>query len=111
MMLECPRCNRTLIAHNGEPDAECNCHLYCQDGEKPQDCSVTWPYEWSGSYKWPTGLEVGADDYSDHQHRAMGYCATHENYYYKDKVVIDLDWEQYFSRRAPKHLRMSLGQY
>jgi hypothetical protein len=73
---------------------------------------VTWPYNHTKlSYGWPTGLEVKADNYGDHKERATGYCATHENWYYKDKIIIELDWEAYFKSRPPKHLTMSMGTY
>ncbi len=111
MIVKCPRCGRLLTALNGEPDIECNCHLYCDDGDKPSDCTVTWPYEWNGQLGGFTGLHTGAVDESDRKHEAMGYCSTHSKYYYKDKVVIDLDWEKYFSHRAPRELRMSNGEY
>lgn len=111
MMFKCPRCGRVLIAYNGDPDVECNCHLYCEEGDKPSDCTVTWPYEWTGQLGFPTGLDTGSVAEDANKYRAMGYCSTHNRYYYKDKVVIDLDWEAYFSKRAPKDLTMSMGEY
>jgi len=111
MMLECPRCRRVLTAFNGEPDAECNCHLYCTQGDSPKDCSVTWPYEWSGELKYPLGLQTNPPNRGAEKYRAMGYCSTHDEYYYKDKIVVELDWGAYFSKRAPKRLRASLGSF
>lgn len=111
MKVVCPRCKRVMIIPLGNPDIECNCHLYCQEGELPSDCSVTWPYEQTVNWNWPRGLKTGRSDYGDSQYRAMGYCSTHENYYYKDKVIVDANWQEWNSRRAPKKLRMGQGEY
>lgn len=111
MMVSCPRCRKTLIAFNGTPDIECDCHLYCDEGSQLGDCVVTWPYEWSGQLGGFQGLAIGSDTADAAQHRALGYCSTHDRYYYKDKVLIDLDWEAYFRSRPSRKLRMSLGEY
>lgn len=109
--VKCPRCGRIWIVPQGQPDAECTCHLYCDYGFEIGDCVVTWPVNWSGQLGWPTGLAVEALDNSDHMYRAMGYCTTHSRYYYKDKVTVEVDWDAWLSNRAPKELRSSLGTY
>ena len=110
MKVVCPRCGNILTAVQGSPDVECNCHLYCEDGTKPSDCSMT-AQEWSGDHGWPTGLHVGADNNSDDIKNVAYYCSTHSKYSFKSKVVIPLDWDSWFSKRAPKKLRMSHGNY
>jgi len=92
------------------PDVVCNCHLFCTQGDKPGDCSVT-RYTQGVKFAWPTGLHTDADDESDDPLHITYYCSTHDEYYYKTPVLIDLDWEKWFSRRAPKKLRMSHGKY
>jgi len=110
MKVECPECGRILTAVQGTPDVECNCHLYCEDGDKPSDCSVT-KVSFEGEFGWPEGLHVGADNNSDDVMHLTYYCSTHSKYSFKQKVVIPLDWDRWFSKRAPRKLRMSHGAY
>jgi hypothetical protein len=117
MKVECPQCHKIWILPQGTPDLECDCHLICEDGDKQSDCSptggtaVTYPYNWSGSYGFPEGLNAKHSDNADQRYRATGYCTTHDNYIYTQKIVIPLDWNQWYGRRAPTRLRMSHGEY
>lgn len=110
MKVECPRCGRIWNVPLGQPDIVCNCHLFCSQGSKPSDCSVT-KRSFSGQLGWPTGLHVDASDESDDPLHITYYCSTHDEYIYKTPVLIECDWERWFSRRAPKKLRMSHGEY
>jgi len=110
MKVVCPRCKRIWIAHEGEIEVDCNCHLYCTQGNKPSDCSVT-TVSFSGQLGWPTGLHVNADDYSDDVLHILRYCSTHAEYLHKVPIAVECDWEKWHSRRAPKKLRMSHGKY
>jgi len=108
--VECPECKKIWIARQGTDAVNCDCHLYCTQGDKPQDCSVTLQ-EFSGQLGWPTGLHVDAEDEGDDVMHRTYYCSTHDEYYYKVPVLIDCDWDKWFSRRAPEKLRMSHGEY
>jgi len=110
MKVECPRCGRIINVPQGMPDVTCNCHLYCSQGSEPSDCSVT-KQNFNGQLGWPTGLHTDSPDMSDDVMHITYYCATHDEYYYKQAVLIPCDWEDWFSRRAPKRLRMSHGEY
>ena len=110
MRVECPRCKRVWVLPQGSPGQYCNCHLYCADGDKPGDCTLV-NARYSGQLGWPVGLhshsETGGDDV---MHRVT-YCTVHNKYNYKTAVWIEADWQKWFSRRAPSHLRMSKGNY
>lgn len=46
LIVKCPRCGRTLTVPPYAPDVECDCHLYCEEGSKPQDCvTEVYPFE------------------------------------------------------------------
>ncbi len=109
--MACPRCGKEWIVPQGNPDIECWCHLYCEYGEKPSDCNVTYPLNWSGEFNWPRGLKTNATDNSDFKHRATGYCSTHSKYIYNDMVIIDCDWKEWYSHRADKKYTMSNGEF
>jgi len=110
MKVECPECGRVWTVKQGTPDITCNCHLYCKQGDKPADCSVA-AWKFTGQLGWPTGLHVDHDDDRDDVMHVTYYCSTHEEYYDKVPITIPCDWEKWFSRRAPKELRMSHGEY
>ena len=38
--VDCPRCHRTLTAHEGISEVDCVCHTWCQYGEKASDCDL-----------------------------------------------------------------------
>jgi len=110
MKVVCPRCKRIWIAHDGDSEIDCNCHLYCSQGTKPSDC-VTTPVSFSGQFGWPTGLHVNADDYSDDVLHLLRYCSTHSEYIKKVPITVPCDWTRDLNRRAPNKLRMSHGKY
>jgi len=95
----------------------CDCHLYCDDGDKPSDCTIisikdyavthTLPHE----VGWPFGLHNDPDDESDDIMHVTGYCTIHDKYIYKNPILIPCDWDYWFSHRAPKELRDSHGEY
>jgi len=110
MRVECPRCGRIWTANQGEPEIDCNCHLFCSQGDEPSDCSVT-KQSANVQFGWPAGMDTGADDDRDKVLDVTYYCSTHDEYYTKVPISIECDWEKWFSRRAPKRLRMSHGEY
>lgn len=110
MKVECPECGRIWIVQQGTPDIVCNCHLYCKQGTKPSDCSVT-PWKFTGQLGAFRGLHVGSDDDMDDVMHVTYYCSIHNEYYDKVPILIECDWERWRIRRAPKRLRMSHGEY
>ena len=110
MKVECPRCGRIWTLRQGTPGVECTCHLFCEDGSEPSDCNMT-PVSFTGEFKWPLGLHTDAPDNSDDIMHLTYYCSTHGKYSKKVPIFIEADWDRWFSRRAPKKLRMSHGQY
>ena len=111
MKVECPRCKKTwTVSQLGIDSVDCTCHLFCQDGTKPGDCSVT-RVNFSGEVGWPKGLHNDSEDESDDIMNITYYCSTHDEYYYKTPILIECDWTRWFSKRAPKKLRMSQGNY
>jgi len=104
-IVECPRCKRTWIIQQGTPDITCNCHKFCSQGTKPSDCSIT-PYTTNLQYAYPAGLHVDAQYEGDDVAHITGYCSTHKEYIYKTPVLIEANWDEWFSRRAPRKFRL-----
>lgn len=101
----CPRCGREWIVHEGTSEMDCNCHMYCEDGSKPSDCTLiaqTLNHEAS----WPYGTHVSAGDYSDDPTHIQYYCTVHERYGYKVPITIPIDWDSWRSNRAHKKYRL-----
>lgn len=110
MMIECPRCGKQWFIPLGQPDIDCNCHLFCPDGDEPADCSVT-PVSYSGKLGWPVGLDNNPEDEGHDVLARTYYCSTHNKYYYKTPIILEANWETWFSERAPKKFRMGRGEY
>lgn len=111
MKVECPRCHKVWQVHEGQTEVDCNCHLYCEDGDKPADCSVA-TQSFDGQLGWPrhlrTGLSLQAT--GDNELDQVRYCSTHDKYIYKVPITIPCDWRQWYSRRAKPRYRMSIGK-
>jgi hypothetical protein len=101
LRVKCPRCGKYWTARQGTDSIECTCHLYCNEGTKPSDCTVTW-INHTGQYAWPVGVHGGGrkDDY-DNQTNVNYYCSVHGNYYIKAPVLIEVDWSQAGRRAKP----------
>ena len=109
--VECPRCGQVLQAREGEPEVDCNCHLYCEDGDKPADCTVTLE-SFSGQLGWPRNLRTGVtlqEGGEDEMHRVR-YCSEHSKYIYKVPITVPCEWGKWYSQRAKPKLRMSHGK-
>ena len=104
-IVECPRCKRTWTIQQGTPDITCNCHLYCSDGDKPSDCSTTLVTD-NVQLGWPRGLHVDAENEGDDVMHRVRYCSTHSKYIYKTPVLIPANWDEWFSKRAPRKFRL-----
>jgi hypothetical protein len=110
MRVPCPRCGRIWNFHSGDAGVVCNCHLYCEDGTKPSDCTVT-KVAFNGQLGWPQGLHVGSASSNEPVMDLTYYCSTHGKYTQKEPVWIEADWNKWLNARAPKRLRMSHGKY
>ena len=110
MTIECPRCKKEWHIPLGHQEIDCNCHLFCPDGDEPSDCTVT-TVSYSGSLGWPVGLHNDPVDEGEDVLNRTYYCSTHSKYYYKTPIILDADWQRWFSRRAPKKFRMGRGEY
>jgi len=103
LRVKCPRCGRYLTARKGDTAVECNCHLYCPQGTKPSDCTLTAV---SGDYRynWPKGVHFGREDEYDNEHAVSSYCSVHDFYFSKAEVVVPVDWSK-VTKRAGKSER------
>lgn len=114
MKVKCPRCKKILTAHTGVEAVDCNCHTYCDEGDKPSDCTLiaasAAPYAaWNGTYKWPSGMHLTGDVGDDVMSR-LKWCTTHERWVDKVPLLIPCDWKQWFSRRASREMRWHKGE-
>jgi len=101
--VKCPKCGKIWTVSQGTPDIICNCHLYCEDGSRPEDCTLT-PATVTGNLTPFLGLHLGHSDSDDVLHRRY-YCSVHDKYSYKQPVLIEVDSEAWFSKRAPSNMR------
>lgn len=102
----CPRCGKRHLIPWAHPGVKCNCHLFCSSGDKPSDCSVTYPYNYSGQLKWPVGAHLKREDEGDDVLHRTGYCNTHKKFIYKEPIYVEVDWKRFKKERLPKKLRM-----
>lgn len=103
--VECPRCHKVWIVSQGESEIDCNCHTYCEDGDKPSDCTLT-ASSLDHEVSWPYGMETGSSAYTDDPTHIQYYCSTHSRYGYKVPISIPVDWNTLLSRRLKKKWRM-----
>ncbi len=105
LRVKCPRCGKVHTARVGDSEVECDCHLYCDYGEKPQDCTMT-AVDFEGVLNWPRGIHTNDDSVVDpdrpkHQHY---YCTVHGRYSEKTGILIPVGWIK-ADRRANSSLR------
>ena len=103
--VKCPRCGKIWIIPWGDSGIECTCHLYCSSGSEPSDCTVTYPYNYSGSLGYPVGAHLNSADEGDDVLHRGGYCSTHNKYTNKEPVWLEVDWYKWENERAPKEMR------
>lgn len=101
MLVECPRCGKQWSATEGESEIDCNCHTYCEDGQKPSDCSLT-PYVLNHEVGAPYGAHVGSSRNDDDPMHIQYWCSVHNRYGYKGPILIPVVWD---GKRAPKKFR------
>ena len=97
--IQCKRCGKWWTVQPSNPERVCDCHLYCSQGTKPTDCSVT-VYNFTGEYAFPLGLEHGNASKREKRYNAYGYCSVHDEWTYKYPVIVEVP-EDYFERRLP----------
>jgi hypothetical protein len=104
MKVECPRCHKILTARRGDESVECNCHRYCSEGSKPQDCTLI-AVGWTGRTAWPRGMPVNPDPELEPDHYSHNYyCTLHGKYSDKRAILVEVDWSKQ-DRRATSKLR------
>ena len=103
MKVECPRCGKIWIVNQGTPEVDCDCHTYCEDGDKEGDCALT-AATFPTNLSYPTGLHLGNPDNDDEFNR-IKWCSTHNRYSYKVPITIECDWDSWFRSRAPEKFR------
>ncbi len=103
-VLECPRCHKLITVPQGNPDAECWCHLFCSEGDRPQDCSVAI-VNYTGDLGWPVGSHQNSENEGDDILHRVRYCSTHDNYIYKTQIIIPVNWKKWYRSRAPARIR------
>ena len=103
--VECPQCHRVWIAMRTDSDVDCNCHLFCSSGTKPQDC-VTTLVSLDHEVSWPYGHKAKSVAEGDPEISRQRYCSTHSKYIHKIPIVIPVNWPVFLSKRAPKKFRM-----
>lgn len=114
MKVKCPRCRQVQTCFQGEPDTTCNCHLYCEDGSKPSDCTLVDHTAasidaWNGKYNWPQGMHLGRGKTQDNTQNRVYWCTTHGKFTDKLPVLIPCDWKTFMLSRAPRDLRFTKG--
>jgi hypothetical protein len=88
------------------PEAECNCHLWCDRGTKPSDCSLTAIDSQTITWGYPANMDVDSANEGDDVVHRTAYCNTHLIYSYKTPVVIEVDWNKWKQqKRIPVELR------
>ena len=97
LRVTCPRCNRDWWAYQGQDEVQCNCHEYCRDGDKPQDCTLIDARSgtvdaWDGKYGWPQGMHLSDEHDGADVKARITFCTTHGNYVSKVPLTIDVDW-------------------
>lgn len=88
----------------GNPDAECDCHLWCSEGEQPSDCSMTI-VNYTGPLGWPVGTHQNSENEGDDILHRTYFCSIHNKYTYKQQIVIPFNWKKWYSTRASARIR------
>ena len=106
-VVKCPRCGKEWTVNRQENEAECNCHLYCDMGQKPSDCTLT-VYTLNHEVGAPYGLHTGSPTGDDDPTHIQYYCSVHDRYSYKVPILIPFNWEGWLGKRAPAKYRKEL---
>lgn len=89
-------------------------NLYSYDSGYPPTLQVTYrttESEPALHVDWLTGLHNNPENEGeDIMHRTY-YCSVHNKYYYKTPITIQVDWDKWLSKRAPRKFRLGRGEY
>lgn len=102
--VQCPRCGKIHTLPQASPGIYCDCHLWCQHGSKPSDCNLTAE---TGTIQWkyPEGAHTNDGDEGDDVVHRTAYCSVHKVYSYKTPVWLEVNWETWYQKRAPRKFR------
>jgi len=106
----CKRCGKDWWAYTGQDEVQCNCHEYCIDGDKPQDCTLIDSRSgtvdaWDGQYGWPQGMHLSQSHNGADVKARIKYCTVHGNYV--NKVPLTIPVER--NRRVQNELKWHRG--
>ena len=65
----------------------------------------------AGVWKWPSGLHNQSSNEGDDTQARTYYCTTHSVYSSKVPLLISVDWDLWYGKRAKRKHRMSKGLY
>jgi hypothetical protein len=105
--VQCPRCGQIWTVKQGMPEAECNCHLWCDRGTRAADCNLTSIDSQTVNWGYPANMDVGSYDEGEDVIRRKAYCNTHEIYSYREPIILEVDWEKWRDqKRLPNKLKL-----
>ena len=109
--VECPRCHKLWMLPWASPGIQCDCHLFCTHGYKPDDCQMTYPVNFTGKLAWPLGEHLKPINLGDDVIHNMGYCELHHEYTTKVPVWLEVDWKTWESVKLtkPRHKLFKTG--
>lgn len=103
----CPVCRKEWNVPKGANLMNCNCHLYCEDGDTPSDCTMT-PVTFNRDIGWAVGQHGSKDSGCDNILERTYYCSVHGKYTSKRPVVMEVAVP---TGRVKPRYRMSEGNY
>jgi hypothetical protein len=105
LQVKCLRCGKIHTARQGDSEVECDCHLYCDYGDKPQDCTMI-AVNFEGALNYPRGMHTNSDSVvdADRPKHQQFKCTVHGRYSEKTSILIPVDWTK-ADRRASSSLR------
>ena len=111
LRVRCPRCHNDWWAYQGQDEVQCNCHEYCEDGDKPQDCTLvdasSGTYDvWNQTWSWPQGMHLSDELNGKDVTARIKYCTTHDKYVNKVPLTIDVLWDKL---KVPYNLKWHRG--
>lgn len=105
--VKCPVCGKEWNVPDDSVEQACNCHLYCDEGSEPSDCTMT-AVTLNSQVGWPFGLHGSEDSGCDNVMARTYYCTTHKKFTDKRPILIEVELP---TGRALKKYRMSEGEY
>jgi hypothetical protein len=88
------------------PEAECNCHEWCDRGHKRADCNLTSLDSQTVNWGYPTNMNVDSGNEGEDVPRRKAYCTVHKIYSYREPIVMEVDWSKWRSqRKLPANLK------